>query len=73
MTRANTEEAGMKPIRKESYTYEKANQEANPESSNGDGAKLNSCSKSLIKQQIINKEFIKGKYNESFHDGLYRF
>ena len=21
----------------------------------------------------MNKEFIKGKYNESFHDGLYRF
>ena len=73
MTRANTEETGMKPVRKESQTFEKANQEANPESSNGDGAKLNSCSKSLIKQQIINKEFIKGKYNESFHDGLYRF
>ena len=47
--------------------------QANPESSNGDGTQLKPANKSIIKPQSTTKEFVKGKYNESFHDGLYRF
>jgi hypothetical protein len=60
--------------KKESYHFDKgiSIKQAIQDSSHGDGDQLKSC-KTIIKQATIPKEFIKGKYNESFHDGLYRF